>query len=409
MTVPTRKYSSPIGSRAWIGTLAALTAVVALSVDMSLPAQPTLARTFHVPDSTAALTLSVFVIAFALAQLVVGFLTDAWGRRKVLLGGLAVFTLASLGCALSPSIELLIVWRGVQGIGAAAAPVVARAMVRDTQPPAGAARLLSTMLAVLAIAPMIAPTIGGALLAVFAWPMIFATLATIGFIFFGISYLTLDETLAADRRRPLSGRALVANYATFLRTPGTKLPMAIGCASFAAQFAYISDSPFVLMEGFGVSRSTYGIIFGSTALALMIGSITGGRMIRAGRSPYAMIATGGVLLALGGIATAVGTALGLGIAGFLPPMIVFFFGCALTGPSATAIAMQPVPQIAGTASAAIGFSTMTSGAIAGYLTTRIGGTSPTMFGLVTLVMGLIACALALATAARGRHAHPAHP
>lgn len=387
-----------VGSRAWIASLASLNALVALSVDMSLPAQPELARQFHVDEATAGLTLTMFVVTFALAQLVTGFLADAWGRRRVLVLGLSIYTLASIGCALSPSMDMLIAFRGLQGIGAAAAPVVSRAMVRDTQPPAGAARLLSAMLAVLAVAPMIAPTIGGAILLAFDWPVIFAVLGTIGLAFIGLAATQLPETLPLERRRDLSLRALFGNYALFLRTPGTKLPMSIGCASFAAQFAYISASPFVLMNGYGVSKQEFGVIFGSTALALMIGSIIGGRMIRAGRSPSAMIGTGGVLLAIGGIGCAIGTSLELGIAGFLAPMILFFFGCAFTGPSATAIAMLPVPQIAGTASAAIGFSTMTCGAIAGYVTTKLGGTSPKLFGLAAVVFGVLACVLALATA-----------
>src|SRR5262245_62058922 len=116
-----------IGSARWIATLAAMTAVTALSIDMSLPAQPTLAATFDVESATAQLTLSVFLIGFACAQLITGYLSDAFGRRRVLLSGLALFAISGIACALSPSIEVLIACRALQGIGAAAAPVVARA------------------------------------------------------------------------------------------------------------------------------------------------------------------------------------------------------------------------------------------------------------------------------------------
>lgn len=390
-----------IGSRAWVFTLAALTAVVALSVDMSLPAQPTLARTFAVSDATTQLTLSAFLTSFAIVQLITGYLSDAWGRRRVIAVGLAVFSLAAIACAASPSIEALIACRVLQGVGAAAAPVVCRAMVRDTQPAAQAARLLSTMLAVLAIAPMVAPSIGGALLLALSWRAIFVALAVLGAGFFAIAALALPETLPPERRRPLSVRALAAGYLEFLTTPGTKLPLAVGCAVFAGQFAYIADSPLVIMTGYHVGELAYGLCFGSTALALMLGSILGGRMIRAGRSPHAMILRGGALLAIAGVAVALATAADLGIPGFLPAMIVYFFAAGMTGPSATAIAMEPVPQIAGTASAAIGFSTMISGVVAGYVTTRIGGADPTTFSHVVLVMGLGSGALAMACA-RGR-------
>jgi len=397
------QYPATIGSRRWIVTLAALTAAVALSVDMSLPAQPTLARTFGVSSSTAQLQLSVFLFAYACAQLVAGYAADAFGRRRVLLGGLVLFTLAGVACALAPSIELLIACRGLQGICAAGAPVVARAMVRDTQPAAQAARMLSTMLAALAVAPMVAPVIGGGLLDLFGWRAIFTTLAAFGATMLAISYATLGETLPPERRQPPSPAGLVRGYLTFFRAPGTRLPLLIGCASFAGQFAYISDSPFVLIDGYGVAAEHFGFYFGSVAIALMLGSLLGGRMLRAGRSPGAMLVIGSTLLLAGGVLVVIGTrATALGIAGFHVPMLVYFFGIGITSPSSTALAMEPVPQLAGTASAAIGFSSMTAGAIAGYETTKLGGSSPHTLATVIVAMGVVASLLAIAAASLRR-------
>ncbi len=393
------RFVTAVGSLRWIVTLAGLTAVVALSIDMSLPAQPTLARRFDVSSETAQLTLSLFLIGFAGAQLFVGYLSDAWGRRRVLLGGLAMFSLAGIACAVSPTIEVLIACRVLQGVGAAAAPVVARAMVRDTQPAAQAARLLSTMLAALAIAPMVAPVFGGWLLRVVGWRAIFAALAVTGVVMFAIAHLTLTETLAVERRRPPSLRGLVRSFGRFFTARGTVLPMLVSCAAFAGQFAYIADSPFVLMGGYGVSSDNFGFYFAMTAFALMLGSLAGGRMLRAGRSPGAMIVVGACLLVAGGILVAIGTRIeGLGIAGFMVPMIIYFFGTGLTSPSATALAMEPVPEIAGTSSAAIGCSTMIAGAFSGYETTRIGGSSPTTFAAVVVVMAVLSLGLASAAA-----------
>ncbi|MEO7093289.1 MAG: multidrug effflux MFS transporter [Polyangiales bacterium] len=384
-----------VGSTRWIVTLASMTTVIALSIDMSLPAQPTLAATFHIDDATAGLTLSVFMIGFAIAQLVVGYLSDAWGRRRVLLGGLGLFVVAAIACSLAPSIEVLLVCRVLQGIGGSAAPVVARAMVRDTQPAREAARLLSTMLATLAIAPMIAPSIGSVLLQSLGWRSIFATLAVCGFVLLVIAQRTLSETLPTERRLVASPMGLVRGYRTFFTTPGTRLPMLISCAMFAGQFAYIADSPFVYLQGFHTSGTTFAILFGLTAVALMIGSITGGRMLRAGRSPGAMVVIGTGILVFGGIAVTIGTRWsGFGIAGFLVPLIIYFFGVGLAQPSATAMALEPVPHIAGTASAAIGFFTMTSGALAGYFTTRIGGSDPHAFALVVAVMAVVSASIA---------------
>lgn len=386
---------SRVGSARWIATLAALTAVTALSIDMSLPAQPTLAATFGVSSATAQLTLSVFLIGFACAQLITGYLSDAFGRRRVMLSGLAVFAVSGVACALSPSIEVLIVCRALQGIGAAAAPVVARAMVRDTQPAAQAARLLSTMLAALAVAPMIAPVIGGVLLELVGWRGIFATLAVAGVALFVLGHWTLVETLPRERRLSPSLPGLVGGYATFFRTPGVRLPMLISCATFAGQFGYIADSPFVLIDGYSVSAADYGFYFGMTALALMLGSLAGGRMLRAGRSPSTMLVVGGSTLLVAGVLVVLGTRSTLGIFGLMAPLVLFFFGIGITSPSATALALQPVPHIAGTASAAIGFFTVTAGVISGYETTRIGGSSPHAFSLVMLVTGAITATLAV--------------
>lgn len=381
-----------------------MTAVVALSIDMSLPAQPTLAATFDVSAETAQLTLSLFMLGFAISQLFVGYLSDAFGRRRVMIAGLVMYAIAGVACAASPSIEVLLGFRVLQGIGASAGPVVARAMVRDTQPAKHAARILSTMLAALAVAPMVAPVIGGALLHALGWRSIFTTLAVCGVVMLVIAHGTLEETLAPEQRSPASVAGLVRNLVKFFRTPGTRLPTAISCAVFAGQFAYIADSPFVLIEGYGVSSDAFGIYFAMTALALMLGSLAGARMLRAGRSPAAMIAFGATVLLVGGVLVAIGTRVGhLGIAGFMVPMVLYFFGAGVTSPSATALAMEPVPQLAGTASSAIGLLTMSSGALAGYESTRLGGSSPTIFATVVLVMGAIAAAMAWFVASTRRH------
>lgn len=396
---------SVVGSRRWVLTLAALTAIVALAIDMSLPAQPTLARAFYVSAETAALNLSLFMIAFAGVQIFIGYLSDAIGRRRVMVGGLAVFTLAGVGCALSPTIEVLLAFRALQGAGAAAAPVVARAMIRDTQPSGQAARLLSTMLAVLAIAPMIAPTIGNALLGALGWRAIFGALAACGLLLLVWSRATLDETLPPERRTRATFRGLVGGFAGFFATRGTRLPILISCASFAGLFAYVAGSPFVLMQGFGVAAEHYGLYFAMTALAIMLGSIAGGRMLRHGRSPGAMVVIGASIQVVGGALIVAGTLLALGVAAFMIPLVIYFFGSGITSPSATALAMEPVPHLAGTASSAIGASTMIAGAFAGYETTRIGGSDPVVFAIVIGSMGAVVFILAVAAALLRRKHH----
>jgi MFS transporter, DHA1 family, multidrug resistance protein len=375
--------------------LAALTGTTALSIDMSLPAQPTLAREFAVGPEVAQLTLGLYLAGFAFGQLVVGSLSDALGRRRVLLAGLAVFTAAGVACAVAPSIEVLLAARVIQGFGSAAAPVIARAMVRDTQPAASAARTLSTIMAVLSVAPLLAPGIGGLLLTHLGWQAIFATLAGIGIAFGAAAAVTLPETLPVERRVAPSLATTVAGYARFFRTPGTRIPTLLACLSFAGQFAFIADSPFVLIDGFGVASDAFGFYFGATALALMLGSVIGRRRL-AREQPARVLTTGALTLCAGGVLLAIGGHWPeLGRFGVMVPVVVYFAGVGLTSPSATAIAMHPVPEIAGAASAAIGALTMLAGAASGYFTTHTGGDDPHTLGLVMAGAGLVAAVVAL--------------
>lgn len=394
--VATRRFHARVGSRRWVASLAALTGTTALSIDMSLPAQPTLSAVFGVDRATAQLTLGLFLAGFAAGQLVAGFLSDAFGRRRVLLAGLALFTAAGVACALAPSIEILLAARVVQGLGSAASPVIARAMVRDTQPAAGAARVLSTIMAVLALAPMLAPAIGSALLGAFAWQAIFAMLAVIGVAWSALAALTMPETLPPARRVPLAWAAMIGSFARFFRAPGTTAPTVLVCLSFAGQFAFIASSPFLLIEGFGVSPRAFSAYFGATAAALMLGSMTGRRLLH--RAPPArVLSLGALTLCAGGVLVAIGVHLpGLAQLGLVAPALVYFFGVGLTSPSGTAIAMQPVPDIAGAASAMIGALTMLAGALSGYLTTHLGERDPRPLGAVMCVMGGLAAAILVA-------------
>jgi DHA1 family bicyclomycin/chloramphenicol resistance-like MFS transporter len=392
------------GSRAWTLSLAGLTALVAFSIDVSLPAQPRLAEVFGVSGETAQLSLALFMAGYAFAQLFVGYLADAFGRRRVLGAGLVMFVIAGVACTLAPSIEVLLAARVAQGLGGAAAPVVGRAMVRDTQPPDLAARHLSTMLAVMSIAPMVAPTLGGQLLTHLGWRAVFASLVIAGVAMLAWSQARLVETLPVARRQAASVGGLVRGYRQLLAARGFAGPLAIMCATFAGQFAFIGDSPLVLIEGYGVSADRFGLYFSTVAISLMLGSIAGSRMLRAGRGPAALVFFGASIVLVGGVLVSIGTRLDLGIPGFLAPMCIYFFGAGIAGPSAGALALDPVPHIAGTASAVMGFAQMMSGAIAGYLATKLGGADPTLFATIATVMGVLTFVLVLVTRARSQPA-----
>jgi DHA1 family bicyclomycin/chloramphenicol resistance-like MFS transporter len=382
------------GSRLWTLTLAALTATTALSIDMSLPAQPTLIREFSVGEDVAQLTLGVFLAGFAVGQLLAGVLSDTCGRRRVLIAGLVVFTLGGVASALSPSMPLLLAARTLQGFGAAAGPVIARAMVRDTQPVDRAARILAAMVTALAVAPMLAPIAGGFLLELWSWHAIFAALAVVGGLFVAVSCGSLGETLPVHRRQPLSARAVIARVGVFFSTPETRAPTAVLCVSFGGQFAFIADSPFVLIDRFEVAASMYGFYFAVTAAALMAGAAMGARLLKR-TEPSRVVRIGTVLLATGGALTAALVHFeSLGPLGLVAPMLVYYFGAGLTSPSSMALAMAPLPELAGTSSAVIGGLQMLSGALAGWVVTRLGGDDPRVLGIVVAALGAIACATA---------------
>lgn len=387
-------FSKP-GSGAWILTLAALAATAAMSIDMSLPAQPRIAVDLGVGRASAQLTLSLFLVGFAFGQLVVGQVSDALGRRRALLVWLGLYAAGGVCAALSPTIALLCAMRVVQGFGAAGGPVIGRAMIRDTQPTTEAARLLATLMSALAIAPMVAPSIGGALLVASGWRAIFAVLAIFGALLVALAWGTLAETLPAERRVAFAPAALARNLWRVVRTPGIPAPIGVVCLLFGGQFAFISDSPFVFMEHHGASPTRYAIYFGLTALSLMAGAALGGRLLRR-RGPREVVRIGATLLLAGGVATALlpWLAPGAGAVALLAPAALYFHGVGMTGPSATALALEPVPWAAGTASALLGALQMLSGAISGALATRLAGSDPATLGLVIGAYGSLAALLA---------------
>jgi DHA1 family bicyclomycin/chloramphenicol resistance-like MFS transporter len=332
-------------------------------------------------------------VGFACSQIVFGSLSDAFGRLRVLLAGFALFTVAGVACSLSPAIEVLLLARFLQGVGASAGPVIARAMVRDTQTTAGAARTLSMIVSALAIAPMVAPLIGAALLDGFGWPAIFAAHGALGIALSILATFTLTETLPPEKRYPLSFHALRRGVARYFGTRATLVPTALVCLGFVGQFSFISNSPFVLIEGYGVTPEHFSLYFGATALALMVGSILGRRLLRH-HAPVRVLSIGAVGLCLGGLLMLAGVrAPALGASGIVAPMIVYCTGVGLAFPSAVALALEPVAEIAGMASAIIGSLQMFSGALAGYVVTRIGGRDPRTLAGVVAVAGLFSVLL----------------
>ena len=353
-------------SRGLILLLGALTGLTALSIDMSLPALPTFQRVFAVTADRAALTLSMFLAGYSASQLFYGPLSDRYGRRPPLLAGLLLFTIGSVGCAISGSIHQLIWWRLVQGLGACAGPILARAVVRDLYERRRGVQILSYMTLVMSVAPLLAPMIGGYLL-LFHWRAIFGLLVVVALAVMVTTWLALPESIPERNRQAIRPATLLRNLVEFGSRRVCVGYALVVCFVFCGLFSYISASPFVFIEVFGVRSDRYGYLFGLTAFALMTGAMANARL--SGRvAPAAMLRLGSALIAVAGAAMLVCGSFGLGgIAGIIGPMLIYVLGMALVTPNAIAAAMEPVPHMAGFASSLIGCLQTLGGSVVGYV------------------------------------------
>ena len=351
-------------------------AIIALSTDMVAASLPDMSRSFGIPPSEAQLTLSVFVLAVAFSQLVYGPLSDRYGRRPVLIGGGALFTLASAACAFAPDIDTLIAARFVQGVGCCAPVVVGRAVVRDIHGAEGAARMLSYISAAMAVIILAGPMIGGVLVHQFGWRAVYAFIAATGTLLTAAFVLLLAESnphagtetfrprrFLGQVRRILASRAFIGNT---LCLGGTNCVV----------MSFLSAAPFVLIDQFGLSPRRFGLLFGLSVSGYILGSLVGGRLMnRVGG--VRLMGMGTALAALSGLAM-----LGLALAGVrspaavLLPFFTFLIGNGFVQPAAMAGAISPFPKLAGTASAMLGFLTQCASAVTGFLVVRLYDNTP---------------------------------
>ncbi|MBE1537409.1 multidrug effflux MFS transporter [Actinomadura algeriensis] len=386
--------SAARGRFALIVVLGALTAIAPLSTDLYLPALPEVADDLSTGASPAQLTLTGCLIGLALGQAVAGPLSDALGRRRPLLAGMAIYAVASLLCAVAPTVETLIGARFVQGAAGAAGIVIARAVVRDLFEGVAAARFFSMLMLVTGIAPILAPVAGGQLLRIMPWPGVFAALSGIGVLLFFAALLGVRETLPPGERQTGGVRATLRTFRELLTDrPFTGYVLTLGL-SFAAMFAYISGSPFVLQDVYGMSAQGFSIAFGVNSVGIMVAGQIGGRL--AGRVPLGRLLRAGLgIVATGGVLLLVAVLADLGLAWVLPSMFLVAAGQGLVLPNATALALwgRP-PRIAGSASALLGVGQFTMGGAAGPLAGVGGEDTAVPMAAAIGVLALLAVAVA---------------
>lgn len=326
-----------------------------LATDLYLPSLPSIGRAFSVGVGETQLTLSVFLIGFALSQLIYGPLSDRFGRRPVMLTGIAVFLLASIFCAFAWSLESLLVGRLLQSLGICAGPVLGRAVVRDAWGAERSARILSYTGSAMALAPAVGPIIGGFLEAAFGWRSNFFALSFLAVALLACVFLRLPETNLRPDPMALRPLRIAGNFLVLMRHRSYLGYVLVGALSYAGLFVFISDSSFLLIGDLGLSPQAYGLSFAAVIGGFILGSFVSGRFgERFGRDR---------MLALGVIAAALAAFLGIGLAlsGVLTVWSVvgastlFFLSSGFILPNAVAGALRHYPHMAGAASSLMGF------------------------------------------------------
>jgi MFS transporter, DHA1 family, multidrug resistance protein len=363
--------------------LGSLTALGPLSIDMYLPSFQAIARDLRATPAQVQLTLAVFFVALGIGQAFYGPISDRFGRRRPLCFGLALYILASAGCASARSIEALVGWRFAQALGGCAGMVIARAVVRDRFDEREAARFFSLLMLVTGLAPILAPSIGGQILVLFSWRAIFWTLAGFALVGFVTATFVLPESLPPERRTEGGVATALRVYARLLGDRAFMRYALSGALVISGMFAYIFGSPFVFMQIYGVRPERFGWIFGFIALGLITASqlnrvllarVAGARILS-----HALVVTAAAGVILLGMAwTRTG-----GLVGMLGPLFVYIASLGFVLPNVIATALGPQGRNAGTASALLGTLQFSAGAIVGTLLGALGdGTAVPMAALI---------------------------
>ncbi|MFJ5517730.1 multidrug effflux MFS transporter [Streptomyces griseoluteus] len=373
--------------------LGALTATTPLAMDMYLPSLPEVTRTLHAPAATVQLTLTACLAGMALGQLVVGPMSDRWGRRRPLLTGLAVYLVATALCAFAPTVGTLVAFRLAQGLAGAAGIVIARAVVRDLYDGVAMARFFSTLMLISGVAPIVAPLIGGQILRVTDWRGVFVVLTGIGAVLTALVWLRLPETLpAAERHRGGVRESLRTMRGLLADLPFTGYLLAGGFA-FAALFAYVSASPFVVQEVYGASPQTFSLLFGLNSVGLVLAGQVNGKLLVGRVRLDRVLACGLAVIVLAATALllmATGVFGGIGLAPVAAALFVLMSAMGFTLPNTQALALLRTRHAAGSASALLGTTSFLIGAVASPLVGIAGERTAVPMAVVQLAAALVA-------------------
>jgi MFS transporter, DHA1 family, multidrug resistance protein len=370
--------------------LGALTALGPLTIDLYLPAFPDIAGDLGATEAQVQLTLTGTLLGFAVGQLILGPWSDAVGRRRPLIAATMLHVVASLLCAVAPTIEVLGVFRVLQGMAAAAGAVVSMAVVRDLYTGLPAVQLLSRLMLVTGVAPVLAPTLGGQVLQFTDWRGVFWVLAALGLGLVAVVVFGLKETLPEDRRRSGGVADTVRTYGSILRERTFVGLMLTGGLMMASLFGYIAGSSFVFQDVFGLSEQAYGIVFGINSLGLIAATQLNARLVRRVRPQWVL--AGALVVASAAAAVMLVFAVSglLGIYGVAVPLFVILTSVGFTMPNIPVLALASHSRSAGTAAALLGAMNFAVGAVSAPLVGAFGTGSAVPMAAVMLGMSVLA-------------------
>lgn len=386
-------------SAKWVLLLGALATLPALTVDMYLPLLPEVGAELGAPDSLAQLTLSGMLVGGAVGQLVIGPLSDRYGRRLPVVVGLSLHVVTSLLCALAPNIGILVALRVLQGFFNASASVVAIAAIRDRFTGSDAARILSRLMLVIGLAPLLAPTFGSFIGAHSTWRAVFWVLAAAGVVLGAIVLRWMPESLPVERRRPAGARTILRGYGSLLRDRHFVALAVLPGLGQAVLMSYVVGSPFVLQEGYDLSHGQFALLFAINGIGLVVSAQANAalvrrvapiRLLRTALVVQGVFATGLVVVAVTGAG---------GLAGILVALWLVLSLQGLIPANASALALTRHGEIAGTAAAVIGAFQSGVAGLVSPLVGFFGGDAVAMSGVMLGAVVTSLLVLGLATPA----------
>lgn len=381
--------------------LGSLTAIGPFSIDMYLPGFPAIARDLQADIAEVALSLTSYFIGISIGQLAYGPLLDRYGRKRPLLAGLLIYIAAAIGCGLSPAIPWLVAQRFLLALGGSVGIVAARAIVRDLFPVREVAKIFSTLMLVMSVSPLIAPSLGAFVADSFSWRYIFAILAAIAALVLIAVVRFLPESRPADRSISLRPLSMARRYLDVFKEPAFVVYGIASAAASAGLFAYISDSPFVFMNLFGLSEQGYGLVFSMSACGVIGGTQMNRLWLRVRTSREIAIISVIVQCAVAVLLIA-GVLAGAGSTVMIAILFCYLAGIGFISPNTTALAIEPFASHAGTASALLGGIQMTAGALASALVSYFHDGTALPMAAALLLSSMVSLGLQLGFMERGR-------